>query len=147
MNTRTWLGVGFAWMTGYVLSACGGSDIDPPYRVNTFRVMAVSASRPYVHPGETVTLSALQYDPLGRAIHWAWLPCPEAWLVDYRSCVEHLPAPSDYRRWVQYTSTPSVTFTLPPIPFAESKAGKVSPMQVSTGRPAHRASLAVVWAL
>jgi hypothetical protein len=39
-------------------------------------VLAVQADTPYAHPGDTVRLQALSYDPLARPITWAWAACP-----------------------------------------------------------------------
>ncbi len=61
---------------GAAASCAGcGSDFDPGSRVAGTRVLAVQADRPYAHPGEQVTLTALGYDTQGRALEWGWTTC------------------------------------------------------------------------
>ena len=55
-------------------SACGG-EFDPGSRITNLRVLAVSADVPYAHPGETVNLEALAYDPAGRPLTYGWTTC------------------------------------------------------------------------
>ena len=57
------------------LSACE-AEFDPGTQVSSLRVLAVQADTPYAHPGDTVRLQALSYDPLARPINWAWASCP-----------------------------------------------------------------------
>ncbi|HKO91421.1 MAG TPA: hypothetical protein VJU61_09735 [Polyangiaceae bacterium] len=57
------------------LAACG-AEFDPGTQVSSLRVLAVQADTPYAHPGDTVRLQALSYDPLDRPITWAWAACP-----------------------------------------------------------------------
>jgi len=57
------------------LSACD-AEFDPGTQVSSLRVLAVQADIPYAHPGDTVRLQALSYDPLARPIQWAWAACP-----------------------------------------------------------------------
>lgn len=51
---------------GYLsASACGGVGFDPKSKVDSVRLFAARADKPYAKPGETVTLDVLAYD--GRA--------------------------------------------------------------------------------
>ncbi|GAC1353061.1 MAG: hypothetical protein NVSMB1_22400 [Polyangiales bacterium] len=63
-----------AGMTG----SCG-ADFEPGSRITSLRVMAVRAKddKTFAHPGETVELEALWYDPLEktRNSQWAWAIC------------------------------------------------------------------------
>lgn len=59
------------------LAACGLADFDPQSKVDSVRVFAVKASKPYAKPGEEITLEALVTD--GRAVKTRplklfWLP-------------------------------------------------------------------------
>ena len=49
------------------LSACDAT-FDPGTQVDSLRVLAVRADSPFVHPGDTVHLSALSYE-LGFSSH------------------------------------------------------------------------------
>jgi hypothetical protein len=49
--------------------------LEPGSKVDSFRVLAEQADLPYAHPGETVQLTSLSYDPHGRSINWAWASC------------------------------------------------------------------------
>src|SRR6476469_8028395 len=57
------------------LPACE-EEFVPGTQVSSLRVLAVQADIPYAHPGDTVRLQALSYDPLARPITWAWAACP-----------------------------------------------------------------------
>jgi hypothetical protein len=56
------------------LAACS-DDFAPGSLVNKTRVLAVQADTPFAMPGQQVQLSALAYDPEGRALSWAWGEC------------------------------------------------------------------------
>jgi hypothetical protein len=55
-------------------TACA-TEFDPGSRINNLRVIAVRADVPYAHPGETVNLEALGYDPAARPITYGWSFC------------------------------------------------------------------------
>jgi hypothetical protein len=61
--------------TALALAGCA-ADFEPGSDVTSLRVLAVQADHPFAHPGETVRLQALSYDPLDRALTWAWAACP-----------------------------------------------------------------------
>jgi hypothetical protein len=59
------------------LFACGGEGFDPASKVDSVRLFAVSADKPYARPGETVTLEALSGDgrrDKPRAAKLYWIP-------------------------------------------------------------------------
>src|SRR5688572_10493493 len=64
-----------AWLAALALSGCD-AEFDPGTQVDSLRVLAMRADAPFAHPGDTVHLSALSYDPLARPIQWAWAACP-----------------------------------------------------------------------
>jgi hypothetical protein len=70
------------------LAAC--SDFDPGSRVTDFRLIAVSADKPYAAPGETVQLSTLHHEPFGRPITWAWTTCPLPQESTVNGCLSRL---------------------------------------------------------
>ena len=49
--------------------------LEPGAKVDSFRVLAEQVDQPYAHPGETVKLSSLSFDPQNRPITWAWASC------------------------------------------------------------------------
>ncbi|HVU05699.1 MAG TPA: hypothetical protein VHE30_28315 [Polyangiaceae bacterium] len=72
-----------------LLVACNG-DFDPASRVTDLRVLAVQADQPYAHPGETVNLSALAFDPAMRPITWGWAYCENPKDSSALGCLEAL---------------------------------------------------------
>ena len=48
---------------------------EPGAKVDSFRVLAEQVDLPYAHPGETVKLTSLSFDPQKRAVTWAWASC------------------------------------------------------------------------
>ncbi|HEX2733471.1 MAG TPA: hypothetical protein VHM70_17795 [Polyangiaceae bacterium] len=66
-------------------SACG-SSFDPGSRVDSLRVLAVEADKPYARPGETVHLQALSHDPEQRPLTWAWATCNNPVSASVESC-------------------------------------------------------------
>jgi hypothetical protein len=73
------------------LFACA-ADFDPGARVSSYRVLGQQADVPFAKPGETVNISSLSYDPLGRSVTWAWGACvnPEASTV--QGCLDKIEA-------------------------------------------------------
>lgn len=60
-----------------VLVACGNNGFDPASKVDSVRMFAVRANKPYAKPGETVTLEALTTDARKdrtRAAKLYWIP-------------------------------------------------------------------------
>ncbi len=73
-SVRRAVGVVGAWML-MVGSSCG-SDLEQPSQVTTLRILSVVASRPYVEPGQELTLSMTYHDALGpspRPIQVTWI--------------------------------------------------------------------------
>jgi len=78
MNTLRALGrlsAPAAWLATLGLTACDAT-FDPGTQVDSLRVLAVRADSPFAHPGDTVHLSTLSYEPAARPISWAWAACP-----------------------------------------------------------------------
>jgi hypothetical protein len=86
----------YASVAGIVglLAGCA-SDFDPGSRVTTLRVLAVQADQPFAAPGETVHLSALSYDPEGRAITWGWAACVNPLASTVEGCLAKIAADSE----------------------------------------------------
>lgn len=94
MNTLVALGqlsAPAAWLAALTLTACGPT-FDPGTQVDSLRVLAVRADAPFAHPGDTVHLSALSYDPAGRAINWAWAVCPSPAGSTVEDCLDQVRA-------------------------------------------------------
>jgi hypothetical protein len=66
---------------------CEDTTFDPGSRITSLRVLAMQADSPYAAPGDTVTLEALSYDPLGRPINWAWAACENPATSDVEGCL------------------------------------------------------------
>jgi hypothetical protein len=52
----------FAMLAAGALSACGLGDFDSQTKVNSVRLLATRADKPFAKPGETVNLEVLAYD-------------------------------------------------------------------------------------
>ena len=92
MNTLRLLGrlsAPAAWLATLALSGCGAT-FDPGTQVDSLRVLAVRADAPFAHPGDTVHLSALSYDPAARPISWAWAACPSPAGSSVEDCLEQV---------------------------------------------------------
>src|SRR4051812_26510471 len=62
---------------GLAVVACGAEGFDPASKVDSVRLFVVKADKPYVKPGETVTLEALFTDARKekpRAAKMYWIP-------------------------------------------------------------------------
>jgi hypothetical protein len=105
----------YASISGLLLGCA--NDFDPGSRITTLRVLAVQADQTFAAPGETVHLTALSYDPEGRAITWAWAACvnPPASTVD--GCLAKIAADSmDGGQPVSFATGTDMTtfdFTIP----------------------------------
>lgn len=58
-------------------AACNGADFDPSSKIQSVRVLATRADKPFAKPGDTVNLEALAVDGRAdktRAMHVYWLP-------------------------------------------------------------------------
>jgi hypothetical protein len=64
----------FASLLPFLLLACDAAP-EPGTKVDSLRVLAEQVDQPYAHPGETVKLSSLSFDPENRPITWAWASC------------------------------------------------------------------------
>jgi hypothetical protein len=73
------------------LLALGCDDQPPPgAHVDSFRVLAEQVDLPYAHPGETVQLSSLSFDPQERAVTWAWASCVNPSQNDLEGCINKI---------------------------------------------------------
>ena len=75
-SSRPYLGVALLLLGAFVVFACGG-DFDPASKVDSVRLFAVKADKPYARPGESVTLEALFTDARKdkpRAAKLYWIP-------------------------------------------------------------------------
>src|SRR5215207_5181707 len=57
--------------------ACGGGGFDPQSKVDSVRLFAIKADKPYTKPGESVTLEALYVDARKektRPLKNFWIP-------------------------------------------------------------------------
>ncbi|MCL2724382.1 MAG: hypothetical protein FWD69_08095 [Polyangiaceae bacterium] len=80
LHTRTWVALLLACFVAVVSGACGTADFDPQSVVDSVRLFAVSADKPYANPGDTVTLTALSTDaraskPLPLTLYWIPVVC------------------------------------------------------------------------
>ncbi len=88
---------------------------EPGTKVDSFRVLAELADQPFAHPGETVQLSSLSFDPQGRQVSWAWASCVNPASSDLNGCLERInegpdPTSSVFALGV---GTSSATLTIP----------------------------------
>jgi hypothetical protein len=58
--------------------------------VNELRLLAVQADSPFALPGQAVKLTALAYDPEGRALSWGWGTCVDAESTVATDCLHSL---------------------------------------------------------
>src|SRR3954465_2409477 len=77
--------------TAVALAGCA-ADFEPGSDVTSLRVLAVQADHPFAHPGETVQLQALSYDPLDRPLTWAWAACPNPASSSVGDCFDEVGA-------------------------------------------------------
>src|ERR1041384_7292134 len=84
-------------VAGLAGSAVLGCDppLPPGTHVDSFRVLAQQADQPYAHPGETVQLSALSFDPQGRPVTWVWARCVNPASSDLDGCITAINASPD----------------------------------------------------
>lgn len=61
--------------------------LEPGTKVDSFRVLAQQVDLPYAHPGETVKLSALSFDPQNRPVNWLWASCVNPEDSSLESCL------------------------------------------------------------
>ncbi len=78
----------FAACGGMFLLSCDGVNFEPASLVNSLRVLAVQADRPFASPGQSVHLEALIADPLGqgRNVTVAWGTCINPGSAEVSTC-------------------------------------------------------------
>jgi hypothetical protein len=80
----------------FSLLAAGCSDeVEPGSKVDSLRVLAQQADQPFAHPGETVQLRSLSYDPEGRPLTWAWASCVNPSESSLQGCLDRIAESSD----------------------------------------------------
>jgi len=78
------------------LLALGCADeVEPGTKVDSLRVLAQQADQPFAHPGESVQVRSLSYDPQGRPITWAWASCVNPSESSLEGCIERIAESSD----------------------------------------------------
>lgn len=77
-----------------LLMGCDAAP-EPGAKVDSFRVLAEQVDQPYAHPGETVKLSSLSFDPQQRPVTWAWASCVNPEESSLEGCLATLSASPD----------------------------------------------------
>jgi len=99
------------------LLALGCADeVEPGTKVDSLRVLAQQADLPFAHPGETVQLRSLSYDPQGRAITWAWASCVNPSESSLEGCIGRIAESADPASAVfaMGEGVDAATLTVPP---------------------------------
>lgn len=80
----------FAWIA--LVAACAPAGFEPSSRVDSLRVLAVQADRPFAAPGEDVALTALVVDPEGggRPVALSFATCLNPGSGEIRDCAAEL---------------------------------------------------------
>jgi len=86
--------IGLITALALLLVGCD-APLEPGAKVDSFRVLAEQVDQPYAHPGETVQLSSLSFDPTGREIAWAWASCVNPDSSDLQGCIARIAASPD----------------------------------------------------
>jgi hypothetical protein len=119
------------------LAACNEA-LEPGTKVDSIRVLAEQVDKPYAHPGETVQLTSLSFDPQGRTINWAWASCVNPDSSDLQGCLAKIaesPNPDD-AVFAMGAGTDSAALTIPTdaidsLPAAARGAATVGVMSVA----------------
>jgi hypothetical protein len=93
-NSRLSHKLGLITALPLLLAGCDDA-LEPGTKVDSFRVLAEQVDLPYAHPGETVQLSSLSFDPSGRQITWAWATCVNPESSDLDGCLAQIDASPD----------------------------------------------------
>jgi hypothetical protein len=77
-------------LAALTVSGCG-TNFDPASLVESVRLLAIAADKPYPAPGDTVTMTALAYDgrqnkPSPMQVYWVPLPCSDPPGGGYFAC-------------------------------------------------------------
>lgn len=83
-----------------LLSLGCADEVEPGAKVDSLRVLAQQADQPFAHPGETVSLRSLSFDPGGRPISWAWASCVNPAESSLQGCLERIAESDDPARAV-----------------------------------------------
>lgn len=119
----------------FLLLGCA-DQLEPGAKVDSFRVLAEQVDLPYAHPGETVRLSALSFDPQNRPVTWAWASCTNPAESSLEGCLAKLAESPDPASHVfamgegvdapELTIPADVLESLPPQARASASVGVVS---------------------
>jgi len=76
---------------GALLGSCGNSNYDPPSKVESVRILATRADKPYALPGDKVTFEVLAFDgrskkPVPMNLYWVPIPCVDPPGDAYYAC-------------------------------------------------------------
>jgi hypothetical protein len=67
-------------------------EFEPGSRVTSFRVLAQQTDAPFAKPGDTVNITSLSHDPLGRSVTWAWGACVNPASSTVEGCLDQIAA-------------------------------------------------------
>ncbi len=70
-------------------------EVEPGTKVDSLRVLAQQADLPFAHPGETVQLRSLSYDPQGRPLTWLWASCVNPSESTLQGCLDRIAESGD----------------------------------------------------
>ena len=92
------------------------SSYDPPSLVNTLRVLAVSADKPFAEPGESVHLEMLLADPNGdgRPVQIAWGLCVNPGSAEIGACADSVVSFQTSGESFEFTVPDSALDAVPP---------------------------------
>jgi hypothetical protein len=93
-NLHTLHKIGLIAALPLVVAGCN-EPLEPGAKVDSFRVLAEQVDQPYAHPGETVQLSSLSFDPQGRPVTWAWASCVNPNDSSLEGCVDKINESAD----------------------------------------------------
>ncbi len=65
-------------------------DLEPGTKVDSFRVLAQRVNQPFAHPGETIQLQSLPFDPSDRPINWIWASCVNPPDPSVQGCLDRI---------------------------------------------------------
>jgi len=93
-NSQMFHKIGLLAAFTLMLAGCDEA-LEPGAKVDSFRVLAEQVDQPFAHPGETVQLSSLSFDPAGRQVTWAWASCLNPDSSDLNGCLAKIAESSD----------------------------------------------------
>jgi|SRR6478609_4253903 len=82
--------LGLAALLPLLSLGCSIEELEPGTKLDSLRVLAQRADQPYAHPGETVSLNALSFDPQDRPLTWGWASCVNPSSNDLQGCFDRI---------------------------------------------------------